>query len=65
MGIKEIENLVNYCLHCGRKPEIYHRDYEGDYFCGDEYDIECECGISTGFHRVDDTLKIWNNKYEA
>lgn len=61
----EILSRLEPCLHCGKKiteKELYHQDYIGDSYVGDEYEIDCECGISVTFTDKENLIKIWNTK---
>jgi hypothetical protein len=61
MNIEEIENKLNPCKYCGNNhPKVYHQDYCGDTYIGDEYSINCRCGISTDFHKLGQLFEIWN-----
>lgn len=56
------------CLHCGKQPtekEIYHQDYIGDSYVGDEYSLLCECGIEVDFTTKELLIEIWNRKPNA
>lgn len=62
LPIEKIQKSLNLCLHCGQKPKVYHRDYEGDVHVGDEYLIECSCGIQTAWLKLEKLLECWNSK---
>jgi len=56
--------LANPCLHCGALPDVYHQDYSGDTYTGDEYSIGCECGIHIDFCTAVIALATWNRRFE-
>lgn len=64
MTQKEIKQQLKPCLHCGRYKDIqvFHQDYNGDQYVGDEYCIECPCGISTGWYNANQIINIWNKQ---
>lgn len=51
------------CAHCAGKPEVFHQDYVGDFYVGDQYLIECPaCNIGTDFDTWEIVLKNWNKR---
>jgi hypothetical protein len=51
------------CAHCAGKPKVFHQDYIGDSYVGDQYCIECSaCGISTDFDEWAIVLTKWNKR---
>lgn len=59
--VKEIEAILKPCRYCGdENPKVFHRDYAGDTYIGDEYSIDCSCGICSGWFKKDDLINLWN-----
>jgi hypothetical protein len=51
------------CAHCAGKPKVFHQDYIGDSYVGDQYCIECSvCGISTDFDDWKIVQEKWNKR---
>jgi hypothetical protein len=52
------------CLHCGKIPVVYHKDYVGDTYIGDTFLIECQCGIgSVDFDIAEKIITDWNRQF--
>ena len=64
MVAEELQKKLLPCAHCGNKiPEVFHLDYIGDNYVGDEYLIECSCGIgSVTFDKADKIINDWNRR---
>jgi len=57
--------LCEPCAHCGGKPDVYHQDYVGDYYAGDQFSIDCSiCYIGTNYDKWPVVLAKWNKRYD-
>ncbi len=62
MTTAEIEKKLKPCRYCGNKNlNVFHQDYNGDIYVGDEYSIDCSCGIFTGWFNAQQLMDLWNN----
>jgi len=64
---KKLDALADLCLpcaHCGCRPHVFHQDYIGDHFIGDEFGIECECGIGIDHDKWPVVISKWNKRTE-
>ena len=62
--IPELKSKLLPCLHCGNtEPDEFHQDTLGDCSVGDQYLIECSCGIgSVVFAEFDKIVADWNRR---
>ena len=61
MTTEEIEEQLKPCRYCGNEhPQVFHQDYNGDTYVGDEYSIDCNCGICSGWFSAEELIKLWN-----
>ena len=65
ISTKEIEKQLKPCRYCGNEnPQVFHQDYNGDTYVGDEYSIDCDCGICSGWFSAEELIKLWNTPVE-
>jgi len=58
--MEKIEKLLKPCKYCGDQPKVYHQDYNGDTYVGDEYSIDCECGVCTTRLSKEELIQLWD-----
>ena len=64
MTTEELKLKLKPCAHCGGIPDVYYQDYAGDTFVGEEFLIECKCGIgSVIFDKADKIVNDWNRRH--
>jgi len=63
MTCEELKLKLSPCAHCGKIPEVYFQDYDGDKYVLEEFLIECSCGIgSVTFDKADKIISDWNRR---